>query len=78
MGTALGLSACAGAANVVIPDSLRAPCVSSVDVSGAQTIGDLGSAIIQGDADLRVCSARKDAVTAIAEARNRSWWFFWR
>ena len=41
MATALGLSACGGAANVVIPDSLRAPCVSTVNVEGAQTIGDL-------------------------------------
>lgn len=76
MGMLVSLSACGGAANVVIPDSLRAPCVSSVDVSGAQTVGDLGGAIIQGDADLRVCSARKDAVTAIAEARNKRFWFF--
>ncbi len=75
---ALNLSACGGAANVVIPDSLRAPCVSTVDVSGAQTIGDLGNAIVQGDADTRVCSVKKDAVIAIAEARNRAWFQFWR
>jgi hypothetical protein len=74
MGMGLGLSACAGA-NVVIPESLRAPCVSTVDVSGAQTIGDLGSAIVQGDADLKVCDARKSAVVAIAEARNTSWYW---
>lgn len=78
MGTALGLSACGGAANVVIPDSLRAPCVSTVNVEGAQTVGDLGNAIVTGDADLRVCSVRKDAVVAIAEARNRAWFEFWR
>jgi hypothetical protein len=45
-----------------------------VDVSGAQTVGDLGKAIVQGDADLRVCSIKKDAVVAIAESQNRSWW----
>lgn len=76
MGTGLICSGCA-TANVVIPDSLRAPCVSTVDVSGAQTVGDLGQAIIQGDADLRVCEARKSAVVSIAEARNRSWWRVW-
>lgn len=75
---ALALNACAGASNVVIPESLRAPCVTTVDVSGAQTVGDLGNAIVQGDADLRVCDAKKTAVVAIAEARNRAWYQFWR
>ena len=46
---------------VTIPDSLKAPCVSTVDVSGAQTVGDLGNAIVQGDADLRVCDVRREA-----------------
>lgn len=69
MATALSLSACATGS--VIPDSLRAPCESTVDVSGAQTVGDLSKAIIQGDADLRVCSIQKDAIVAIAEAGNR-------
>lgn len=79
MASALILSACGGtAANVVIPDSLRGPCESTVDVSGAQTVGDLGRAIVQGDGDLRVCSIKKDAVVAIAEAGNRRWWQFWR
>jgi hypothetical protein len=45
-----------------------------VDVSGAETVGDLGRAIIQGDGDLRVCDVRRDAVVAIAEAGNRKWW----
>ena len=72
------LSACGGAANVVIPDSLRAPCESTVDVSNAQTVGDLGQAIVRGDGDLRVCNAKKDAVVAIAEAQNRRWFEFWR
>ena len=73
--SALILSACAGGpARVTIPASLKNPCVSTVDVSGAQTVGDLGNAIIQGDADLRVCSVRKDAVVAIAESQNRRWW----
>lgn len=76
MATALGLSACGGA--VVIPDSLRAPCVSTVDVSGAQTVGDLGNAIVRGDADLRVCDVRREAVVTIAEARNKRFWEFWR
>ena len=75
---AVTLSACAAATvQVTIPDSLKAPCVSTVDVSGAQTVGDLGNAIIQGDADLRVCSVRKDAVVAIAESQNRRWWQLW-
>lgn len=75
-GSALILSACAaGPANVTIPDSLRAPCESTVDVSGAQTVGDLGRAIVQGDADLRVCDVRREAIVAIAESQNRrSWW----
>lgn len=75
MALALTLSACAGGpANLTIPDSLRAPCESTVDVSTAQTVGDLGKAIVQGDADLRVCSVKKDAIVAIAESQNRSWW----
>lgn len=73
--SALILSACAGA---IIPASLSAPCVSTVDVSTAQTVGDLGKAIVQGDADLRVCSIQKDAVVAIAEAGHRPAWQFWR
>lgn len=63
-----------GCATPVIPDSLKAPCESTVDVSGAQTVGDLGRAVIQADADLAVCSVRKDAVVAIAEAQRRPWW----
>lgn len=74
----LSLSACATGPQVTIPDSLRAPCVSTVDVSAAQTVGDLGRAIVQGDGDLRVCSIQKDAVVAIAEAGNRRWWQIWR
>ena len=76
MGSGAILSGCAaGTANLVIPDSLREPCVSTVDVSGAQTVGDLGRAIVQGDADLRVCEVRKAAVIAIAESQNRRpWW----
>jgi hypothetical protein len=69
---ALTLSACAGAS--VIPDSLKTPCESTVDVSRAATVGDLGQAIVAGDGDLRVCSIRKDAVVAIAEAQRRPWW----
>lgn len=72
------LSGCAAsAARVTIPDSLKAPCLTTVDVSGAETVGDLGNAIVQGDADLRVCSVRKDAVVAIAESQNRRWWQLW-
>ena len=62
----------------MIPDSLRAPCESTVNVSNAQTVGDLGNAIVQGDGDLRVCSVKKDAVVAIAESQNRRWFEFWR
>jgi len=74
--SALISSGCAaGPANLVIPDSLRVPCESTVDVSGAQTVGDLGRAIVQGDADLRVCSIQKEAVVTIAESQNRRpWW----
>ena len=75
---ALTLSGCGGAANVVIPDSLRAPCQSTVDVSTATTVGDLGQAIVRGDGDLRVCNVKKDAVVAIAESQNRRWFEFWR
>lgn len=74
MATGLSLSACATAGQIRIPDSLRAPCVSTVDVSGAQTVGDLGKAIIQGDADLRVCDVRREAIVSIAEAGSRPWW----
>lgn len=69
MAMALSLSACVTAS--VIPDSLRAPCVSTVNVENAQTIGDLSKAILAGDGDLRVCSVQKDAVVAIAEAGQR-------
>ena len=73
--SALTLSACAaGAARVTIPASLKAPCTSTVDVSGAQTVGDLGNAIVQGDADLRVCDVRREAIISIAESQNRRWW----
>lgn len=74
MALALSLNACASVPTGRIPDSLKAPCVSTVDVSGAQTVGDLGRAIVQGDADLRVCDARRAAVVAIAEGERRPWW----
>ena len=77
MATAILCSGCA-TGNVVIPDSLREPCEPTADVSGAATVGDLSRAIIQGDADTRVCSVKKDAVIAIAEARNKRFWEFWR
>lgn len=47
-----------------------------MDVSTAQTVGDLGRAVIIGDADLAICSARKDAVVTIAEAGKKRWWVF--
>lgn len=75
---ALTLSACGGAANLVIPDSLRAPCESTVDTTTAQTVGDLGNAIVAGDGDLRVCSVKKDAVIFIAESQNRRWYEIWK
>lgn len=75
MGSALTLSGC-GAANVIeIPDSLKQACVSTVDVSTAQTVGDLGRAVVMGDADLRVCDAKREAVVTIAESGKRRWWF---
>lgn len=77
MATGILCSGCA-TANVVIPDSLRAECVPTTDVRNAVTLSDLSKAIIQGDADTRICSVKKDAVIAIAEARNRSFWQFWR
>ena len=75
MGSALTLNGC-GAANVIeIPASLKHPCVSTVDVSTAQTVGDLGRAVITGDADLRVCDVKREAVVTIAESGKRRWWF---
>ncbi len=74
MGTGLALNACAATNQINIPDSLKAPCVSTVNVEEAQTIGDLSKAIIAGDGDLRVCDVRREAVVAIAESRNRPWW----
>lgn len=73
MALGVSLSGCGAASVIEIPASLKAPCESTVDVSGAQTVGDLGRAIVQGDGDLRVCAARKDAVVAIAESGKRSW-----
>lgn len=78
MAMALSLSACGGAADLHIPDSLKAPCESTFDASGAQSLGDISNGIIIGDADLRVCSVKKDAVVAIAESRNSRWWQLWR
>lgn len=76
MATGAALNACGGASVIEIPASLIGPCVSSVDVSTAQTVGDLGRAVIIGDADLAICSARKDAVVTIAEAGKKRWWVF--
>lgn len=76
MGASFSLSACVTSGEIDIPDSLKTPCVSTVDVSTAQNVGDLGRAVIQGDGDLRVCDVRREAVVAIAESRNRSWWPF--
>lgn len=73
MGTAVSLNACAGAG--AIPDSLKG-CDSTVNVENAQTIGDLSNAIVQGDADLRICAAKNEAIVAIAEA-NRTRWRLW-
>lgn len=67
------LSGCGGAANVTIPDSLKAPCESTVSVADAQTVGDLGRAVIAGDGDLRLCSLKKQAVIEISESQNRGW-----
>lgn len=80
MASALILSACGGtAANLNIPESLRAPCESTVgDLSDIQTLGQLGQAVVRGDGDLRVCNAKKAAVVAIAESQNKAWWQFWR
>lgn len=73
------LSACGGAAGINIPDSLKAPCESTVgDLSDAQDLGDISGAVIRGDGDLRVCNIKKDAVVAIAESQNRRWFEFWR
>lgn len=74
MALGLSLSACAASNTITIPDSLKRPCVSTVNVETAQTIGDLSRAIIQGDGDLRVCDARREAVVTIAEAGKRPWW----
>ncbi len=30
-------------------------------------------AIVQGDADLRVCDVRREAIISIAEAQNKNW-----
>lgn len=74
----MGLGAICSACETVsvIPESLKAPCTSAVDVSTAQTVGDLGRAIVAQDGDLRVCDARREAVVAIAEA-NRPRWHLW-
>lgn len=73
MATGPLLNGCA--ANVIsIPDSLKKSCESTVgDLSRATELAHLSNAIIAGDADLRVCDARREAVVAIAEAGKRSW-----
>jgi hypothetical protein len=67
------LSGCG--AGMAIPESLKAPCESTFDASGATSLGDISNGIIIGDGDLRVCSIKKDAVVAIAESQNRRWWW---
>lgn len=69
-------SGCATASVIEIPASLKQPCVSSVDVSTAQTVGDLGVAIVRQDAELAICDARREAVVTIAEAGKKRflWW----
>lgn len=61
---------------IEIPASLKAPCVSTVDVSAAQTVGDLAKSIIQQDAEIAICSVKKDAVVAIAESGKRRFVLF--
>lgn len=78
LATASLCSGCATGTNIVIPESLRKPCESTVDVSTAETLADLSKAILAGDGDLRVCDARREAVVAIAESQNRRWFEFWR
>jgi hypothetical protein len=34
----------------------------------------LGRAVLQGDADLAICSLKKDAIVEIAEGERRPWW----
>ena len=71
------LSACG--AGLVIPESLKAPCESTVgNLSTATNVGQIGQAVVRGDGDLRVCNVKKDAVVAIAESQNRRWFEFWR
>lgn len=77
LASAPSLSGCASA-GIEIPDSLKAECESTFDATGAATLADVSRGIIIGDADLRVCSLKKDAVVAIAESGNRRWWEFWR
>jgi hypothetical protein len=78
MASGVALSGCGGAANIMIPNSLKAPCRSTVDVSDATVLNDLSDAILAGDADLRECSLKKEAVIEIAESQNRRWYEFWR
>jgi hypothetical protein len=60
---------------MVIPESLKAPCESTVgNLSTATNVGQIGQAVVRGDGDLRVCNVKKDAVVAIAESQNRRWW----
>lgn len=76
MGSLVLLNGCGGANVIEIPASLKQPCVSTVNVETAQTVGDLGRAIVQQDGDLRVCDARREAIVTIAEAGKRRWWVF--
>lgn len=76
MGSLAICSGCATASTIEIPASLKAPCISTVDVSAAQTVGDLAKSIIQQDAEIAICSVRKDAVVAIAESGKRRFVLF--
>ena len=65
----LALTACAtqpGQVQIMIPESLRAPC-NRAEVGPLATVGDLGSLVIRQEAAVSLCDTRREAVVAIVD-----------
>jgi len=82
--SALALTGCAtapGPVQIMIPESLRAPC-NRADVGPLATVGDLGSLVIRQEAAVSLCDTRREAVVAIvdgytAATKPRRWRLPW-
>ena len=67
----LALTGCATANPVTInlPMTLKEPCPRA-EVGPLETVGDLGALVVQQEAAVKVCDARREAVVSIVEGYN--------